>query len=135
MSPVRFESNDAWVLWCVLPQGCDLEDLIRAYTFVARTAIPSYDNLAGCLSRAVRAGLMRVPENGRYRLTQDWHVRLHRLDEAYGAAEHGLIEFEDEFLAREWPAVDGVNFVLPPAEYQQAADGVRQYHAKVFGGR
>jgi hypothetical protein len=133
VATVRFEANDAWVLWCVLRQGCDLEDLIRAYTFVSRTAVPPFDELAGCLSRAVRAGLMPVPENGRYRLAADWYDRLHRLDEAYGAAEVGLTEFEEQFLAQDWPAVGGIDFVLPAAEYQQAADRVRQYHARLFG--
>jgi len=135
MSPVRFEPNDAWVLWCVLPHGWDLEDLIRAYTFLNRTAIPSYDELAGCLSRAVRAGLMPVPENGRYRVTADWYERLHRLDDVAPAPELGLLEFEEGFLGREWPVVSGAAFVLPAAEYQQAAERVRQYHAGVFGRR
>lgn len=135
MSPVRFEPNDAWVLWCVLRQGGDLENLLRAYTVFARTAIPPYDELAGCLSRAVRAGLLPVPENGHYRSTPEWYDRLHRFDAASGGAELGLIEFEEEFLAREWPVAEGVDFVLPPAEYQQAADRVRRYHAEVFGGR
>lgn len=131
---VQFETGDAWLLWSIPACGCDLEYLIRVYTFTARAAIPSYDSLARCLSRAIRAGIMPAPVGGRYQLTSEWFERVHRLDDAYQASEYGLIEFEDEFVAREWPAAGEMDFTLSAGEYQQAADRVQRHHDRMFGG-
>ena len=120
VTTVQFGRGDVWVLWCIPNMGCNLESLIHTYTFVARDAIPSYASLAGCLTRAVRAGLMSVPTGGRYILNPEWYARIHFLDEQFQAPEYGLGEFEDEFVVRDWPAADDADFVLGTDEYQRA---------------
>ena len=89
--------------------------------------------LAACLSKAVRAGLMPVPTGGRYILNPEWYARIHSLDERFQVFEYGLLEFEDEFIVRDWPVVDDADCVLGTEEYQQAAGIVQRHPDHLFG--
>jgi hypothetical protein len=131
MGGVRFQDADAAILYCIPERGCDLNFLVRRYTCFERTAVPSYETVAGCLGRAVRAGAMPVPAGGHYRLTTEWYSHVHRRDEEFYASEYAMVAFMEELEAQEWPPV-GAEFVLPEAEFQQAADHTRQHLDTLF---
>lgn len=61
MPAVRFQYPDAAILYCIPRFGTNLANLISCYTFFDRAAIPTYEAVSGCLSRATRVGMMRPP--------------------------------------------------------------------------
>jgi hypothetical protein len=128
---VRFQEADAAILFCVPTAGCDLNWLVERCTSFMRIAVPGYDFVAGCLDRCVRAGVMPAPVGGMYRLTPEWYARVHRLDDEFAASELAAIEFGEELVAQEWPEV-GPEFVLPAAEFEQAAEHTRRSLDRLF---
>src|SRR5689334_7172231 len=120
---VRFTEFDACLLWCVPDPGCDLAYLIRAYIFLNRDAAPSYAELAGCLGRAVLAGVMPLPIAGHYQLTPEWHQRVHQYDEQYTVPEYGMVESAEVLPSCEWPVMTRTNFVLNRNQYEAAVAG------------
>ena len=117
---VSFQYTDAALLYCIPEPGCDLNYLVERYTCFERIAVPSYELVAGCLGRAVRAGAMPFPTGGLYRLTPEWFTRVHRRNDEFSASEYAMIEFAEELEAQEWPAV-GPEFVLPEGSSSGAA--------------
>jgi hypothetical protein len=128
---VRFQFADAAVLFCVPAAGCDLNHLVERYICFERIAIPSYQEVAGFLSRAVHAGAILVSADNLYRLTPEWYARVHQRDHEITQPELAVIEFAEELEADEWSAV-GAEFVLPPDEYERAAKHARQYLDRLF---
>jgi hypothetical protein len=132
MEVLRFGEGDAWLLWPIPRSGCDLEYLIRAYVFVARVAIPPFDKVKECLSRAVRAGILLPPTGGRFELAPAWWERFTQIVDKHSPSECGITEL-DEFLGSgEWPQV-APDFALGEDEYRAAAGRVEQHHQSVFG--
>lgn len=120
MGTVRFLFKDACILWCVHGDGCDLESLIHVYTFVDRAAVPSYEEMNGCLSRAVRAGIMLFPTGGRYRLTPKWSAQMGE----YPADVYGMVDFAEWLITQDLPDI-GADFTLDQGEYRGAARAVQ----------
>ncbi|HEY1379832.1 MAG TPA: hypothetical protein VGF55_23720 [Gemmataceae bacterium] len=135
MAGIRFREDDPIILGCIPDQGCDLACILSIYTFVNRAAVPTYEEIGGCLSRAVRAGMMPPPAGGWYRLAPGWRARLHERDDRYSATEYGLFEVAEEFASQEWPELAGLAYTLDLAEYERAADAVGREHDRVFGSR
>ena len=74
---------------------------------------------------------MSAPVGGEYRLTPDWYARVHRRDAEFTATEYAMIEFADEARGQVWPAI-GPEFVLPPSEFEQAAEHTRLFLDRLF---
>jgi hypothetical protein len=129
---VSFQYTDAAIMYCILERGCDLNDLVRSYTCFERVAVPSYEVVAGCLGRAVRAGAMPFPVGGLYCLTPEWYARVHSWDDKVSASEYAMVEFSEELERREWPEVGAAEFVLPVVEYERAAKYTQQYIDDLF---
>jgi hypothetical protein len=129
---VSLTYNDFAILFCIPKAGCKLDYLVERYTCFERIAVPSYNVVAGCVGRAVRAGAMPVPVGGKYRLTPEWFARIHGRDAEFAASELAMVECADEMQGREWPAV-GPEFVLPEAEFEQAAEHTRRFLDELFG--
>lgn len=134
MSGVKFQYTDAAILFCVPEPGCDLNYLVHRYTYFERIAVPTYETIAGCLDRAVRAGAITFPTEGKYRLSSEWFDRVHQHDDEFAASEHAMLEFSERLEAQEWPTI-ATEFVLPMAEFQRAADYTRQSLDRLFGSR
>lgn len=131
MNGVKFQYTDAAILFCIPERGCDLSYLVERYTCFERTAIPSYDMVAGCLGRAAQTGALQLPIDCSYRLTSEWFSRVHRYDQEFSATELAMIEFADELQMQEWPAI-GEEFVLSESEFERAAKHTRQFLDRLF---
>ncbi|MCE9567135.1 MAG: hypothetical protein K8U57_34465 [Planctomycetes bacterium] len=127
MAGVRFQYTDAAILFCIPEPGCDLEYLVQRYTCFERIAVPTYETVAGCLSRAVRAGAMPFPADGHYRLVPEWYSRVHERDGEFAASELAMIEFSEMLEAQVWPEVGTAEFTLDQAEFRRAADSTKAY--------
>jgi hypothetical protein len=131
MAGVQFNHRDAAFLWCVPESGSDLECLIHLYVFIERIAIPSYDDVAGTLRRAVRAGIIAPPLTF-FRLSVEWFSLFDQFDSMYSASELGMVEFSDIFIPREWPKVLDYEYTLSASEFRRAVDGVQKDLDRVF---
>jgi hypothetical protein len=124
---VRFAELDGYLLWCLPGPGCELAYWVWAYTFVNRDAAPSFTELAGCVDRAVRAGVMPLPADGRYRLNPEWLQRVRAYDGGFSVPEEGMIAFQEWLSGEVWPEVSPVGFALGHEEYEAAALGHPRY--------
>jgi hypothetical protein len=122
MPMVRFEYLDAALLYLIRPGGCDLQDLLGMYAYVDRAAVPSYEEVAGFVRRAVHAGAIAAPTDVRYELTAEWHARVHRFDDPSFFAVYAMHDFAEEAEALEWAGNGAADYLLSEAEYQAATE-------------
>ena len=132
MAGVQFNRGDAAVLWCIPRNGCDLECLVDLYVFIERIAIPSYAEIAGSLSRAIRAGIMVPPLAGHLQLTTEWYGLFHQFDSMYAASELGMVEFADILISQEWLEASDFEYTLSPTEFDRAVQSVQKHLDQVF---
>lgn len=117
LEPVRFTDTDAAILYTIPYPPVDIGDIVGTYTFINRCAPPSYDELAGCLSRAFNAGILHSVD-GKIAVMDEWYKIIHAADETTDNEIESMIEFEDWLIAREFPAISGFGFCLDQGEYQ-----------------
>src|SRR5688572_9031696 len=121
MDEIRFTRLDAAILYSTAQPGLPLDQLIWYYTFVNRDAPPSFEELAGCLSRATRAGVLTVTGDDRFVVTDEWYQRIRQFDDQSPNEIESLIRFEERvLLARDWPATGVEEFRLTLAPYRAA---------------
>jgi hypothetical protein len=133
---VKFQYPDAALLYCIPVRGCDLRYLVPAYVFFDRTSVPSYETIAGFLSRASIAGIIFPPTTGadRYRVRPDWYARIHDRDVKFTASEYAAADFSEELEDAEYPEV-GSDFSLDEQEYREAADCAQERLDRLFEKR
>lgn len=122
------------MLYVIPKDGCDLSYLVTRYTCFNRVAVPGYEIVAGCLDRAIRAGIVRPPTDGRYVVNPAWFARIHDRLTELSASEHIALDFSVELEAADWPEV-GKAFVLDEAEYRKAEESTKRYLDELFGRR
>jgi hypothetical protein len=131
---VKFEYLDAALLYLIPLDGCDLNYLVPTYVFFDRTSIPSYETVAGFLSRSAIAAIIFPPTTGadKYRVSAEWYARIHNRDGKFGASELAMVDFFDELQDGNYPEV-GLDFVLEEQEYREAANCAQERLDRLFG--
>lgn len=132
MNTVRLNDYDILILWSLPKPGCDLLYLLRSYHHSQRAAIPSYDDLSACFTRAVHAGLMKFPQADKFELFPESYQQLHAWDDRYSAGEEGIWEHGDELSERNWPIVESREFLLNRKDYDAAVAGFDRHWQKVL---
>ena len=120
---IQFTDIDGIILGSIPTLGCDLANLICVYTFINRDAAPNYTELSGCFDRAIRAGIMEIPTNGRYCLVQEWAQTIQRWIDEAEVSELGIFGFAEWLLTQEWPEKVKTTFVLHRKDYKKALRG------------
>ena len=128
---VRFRIADTAILFCIPEAGCSLNYSVERYTCFERIGVLTYEVVAGCVDRAVRAGAMTVTSGELYRLTPEWYSRVHRWNPEFAASELAMIEVSDELVLQEWPAIER-EYMLPEPEFERAVEHTRHYLVKLF---
>jgi len=91
--------------------------------FIGRTAAPSYDEMAGCVRRSARAGVIPPPADGRYQLTPEWRRRVHQWGAGAAIPEEGMIAFAERLSSDEWPVIFPAGCPLDRKQYESATAG------------
>ena len=133
MSTVRTQVGDGILFWLLPTEGRDLTSWLNASTFMERSAIPSYDDIAGCLDRGVRGGIVPQPKGRLYAVTPDWHRLIHAQDGKHSCSELDCYEFDEWLVATELHSADRIGYVLNRDEYEQAKNGVEETIEQLFG--
>lgn len=120
MTTVRFSVDDGHLMGCLPDQGGDLACWVDVYKFIQRDAAPGYDRIAGCIRRAVAAGVLSVPTDGVYRLAPVWWARLQEFVEAAHGTEYGIFDFAEWLATLDVPVIGPTELVLGREEYESA---------------
>jgi hypothetical protein len=117
---VEFTPFNVIFLWCVPKRGATLRNIVQSYCFINRDAAPNYEVLNQCISKAIKAGILKALPDHTYRLDDDWYARLHRFDQSASNEFDSMSQFEETFLGRGWPCVSDLEYTLDAKEYHRA---------------
>lgn len=117
MAKVRFDMDDAWLVWAIPahPDGTDLRGLISAADAVNH-AIPTREQIVRTVNRGLRAGIIERA-GGRFRVSPDTREALAR---ATGTSRVWFRQWDAVYAylsSREWQAVGASRYRLPERRY------------------
>ena len=117
MGTMRFNERDAELLYSFPKPASDVAIIVRNYTFINRAAPPTYGELASCLIKALRAGIIRKEGEG-FVVAKDWYDRIHKADAAVENEIESLLAFEETFVKIEFEETTNAASVLSEEEYR-----------------
>jgi hypothetical protein len=118
MASVRFSIDESDILFCIPRVPCTIEDMVRSYTSLNRTAPPPYEVVFSCLSKAVSAGIV-VCRRPQYEVDHAWWKEIHGTDETGRDELDEMIRFGESFVDRELEIKCPDVFALSREEYDQ----------------
>jgi len=119
LNKIRFNIGEAELLYSFPKPASDVGTIIRCFTFLNRAAPPTYDEFTHCVSKAMKAGIVRR-EDGKYAVDRDWYDRIHLADATSGNEIESLIEFESSFVDVDFDEITDVVSVPSADEYRSA---------------
>lgn len=117
MPPIRFTRLDAEILYCIPKPPVDLAAIIGTYVFINRAGVPRYEELQGCLSRALNAGILRQAEE-KFTVDESWYEVIHAADRTAENEIDSMIVFEDWLIQRDFLHLFDSGYHLSKDEYQ-----------------
>jgi hypothetical protein len=123
MTGLAFDRRDAEILYSIPKPPSDLTTIVRYFMFTNRTAPPSYSELADCFEKSLQAGILRQQAE-RFVVESEWYKRIHKADETAENEIESMLEFEDEFIDREFQRVNEVLFALSEEHYRSVLKGL-----------
>ena len=114
---IQFNTRDAELLYSIPKPASDVAMIIRCFTFLNRTAPPTYGELTSCLTKAMKAGIVRE-EGGKYVIDKGWYDRIHMADATSENEMEALLEFESTFVNVDFDETTGTANVLSEDEYR-----------------
>jgi hypothetical protein len=94
---LQFNPRDAELLYSFPKPASDVTTIVRCFTFLNRTAPPTYGELTSCLTKALKAGIIRQV-GGRFVIENGWYDRIHMADASSENEIEALLEFESAFV-------------------------------------
>ncbi|PQO34235.1 hypothetical protein DTL21_11925 [Bremerella cremea] len=116
MSEIIFNENEADILYCFPQPPADLATIVRCYTFLHRTAPPSYDLFAGCLTKGLQTGIV-ITSGELWSLEEATYQRVHAADESSPNEIESMIVFVDWFTQEKQTVVCDAVFPLSASQY------------------
>lgn len=129
METIHFNTNDAAILYSFPKPASDLKTIVWCFTFINRTAPPAYLELVNCLTKGLKAGVIRAVGE-RFAVEVDWYDRIHMADATAANEIESLLEFTDWLTEIEFPAVSEATFSMTVSEYQSLLEAITE-----LGGR
>ena len=123
MGTIRFNTTDAEILYSFPKPETDLKTIVWCFTFINRTAPPSYDELANCLAKGVKAGIIRV-KGELLAIENDWYERIHMADATADNEIESMLEFTDWLTETELPALCEPAYSLSTSDYAAVLDAI-----------
>src|SRR4051812_44469902 len=116
MATLVFDESDVELLYSFPQPPSDLSEIIRCFMFINRAAPPTYDEVASCLIKAMKAGIVRE-DGGKYVTVKEWYDRIHREDATAGNEIQSMINFADSFVNVELERTTEAGRVPTEAEF------------------
>jgi hypothetical protein len=126
---IRFNERDAELLYAFPEPASDLATIVRCFIYLNRTAPPEYHEIASCLTKAMKVGIVRE-DDGKYVVEKLWYDRIHKADFAADYEGESLAEFEASFVDVLYEQASELGRLPAEEEYrrycQRLGDGVRR---------
>jgi hypothetical protein len=84
--------------------------------FINRTVAPTHRELASCLTKALKTGILHASE-GKFVVEGGWYDRIHAADATSENEIEALLEFESTFVNVDFDETTDVASVLSEDEY------------------
>jgi len=124
MKSVRFSTKDAELLYSFPKPSTDLRTIVWYFTSTNRTYPPSYEELASCLTKGLKAGIVRK-DGDRFVLDDNWYARIHMADATAGNEIEAMLEFERGFVDIDFDEAVDTASTLTEAEYKSIVATLR----------
>lgn len=117
MGSIQFNTRDAELLYSFPKPATDLKTIVWCFTFINRAAPPSHEELTSCLTKGLKAGIIRE-EGGKFVIETDWYARIHMADATAENEIEAMLEFESEFVNANFDEMIKITYVLKKEEYE-----------------
>jgi len=97
MGTIQFNTKDAELLYSFPKPATDVKTIVWCFTFINRTYSPSFGELTSCLTKGLKAGIIRE-DGGRFVIDDDWYDRIHMADATAENEIESMLEFEEGFV-------------------------------------
>ena len=94
--------------------------------FVERTVAPSYKDLANCLLKALRVGILERRVT-RFVINRDWYRLIHAADNSADNEIESMLEFQESFLKKEWDEQHCIDWLLTKEDYDVAIGAMNSW--------
>lgn len=121
---LTFTIDDVELLYTIPKQGGDLAKILRTFVFINRASPPIYAILHGCFSKAMKTGIL-LTKNEQYHIEEKWYQRIHAHDNSRGNEIDSMLDFQDEFVGEEVPALGNEVFSVSEDEYTKIVQEIR----------
>jgi hypothetical protein len=117
MGSVHFSIRDAEILYAFPSVEADIATIVRHFMFINRSAAPTYAEIAGCLLRASRVGIIAEAPGG-FVVDRYWYECIHKADELSENEIESMLRFQGEFVDVDFEEVTHPRPVLSDEEYR-----------------
>jgi len=117
VATIQFNIKDAELLYSFPKPVSDIATIVRCFVFLNRAASPTFGELTNCLSKGLRAGIIR-DEGERFVIDDNWYGRIHMSDATAENEIEAMLEFESEFVNVEFDETTDAACSLTEAEYE-----------------
>ncbi len=117
MGAVQFNTKDAELLYSFPMPASGVATILRCFVFIHRAAPPSWGELTSCLTKGLRAGIIRQ-DGERFVIDDGWYGRIHMADATAENEIEAMLEFESGFVGVDFDATTDAAFALTEGEYE-----------------
>ena len=117
MGTVQFNTRDAELLYSFPKPASDVATIVRCFVFLNRAAPPSLGELTSCLTKGLRAGIIRR-DGERFVVDGDWYGRIHMADATAENEIEAMLDFESGFVGMDFDATTDAACTLTEGEYE-----------------
>ena len=99
----------------------NLNDIIRVFMFIYRSAPPTFDELDECFNKSAKAGILEMA-GGMFLVNDAWYDRIHAFDEECDNEIDSMLEFSESFAGKTTPQVSLTDYHLNQSDYLSAIE-------------
>ncbi|MHC2071092.1 hypothetical protein ACYFX5_26770 [Bremerella sp. T1] len=122
---VAFSVDDVEILYSIPLPGGDIATIVRAFTFLNRSAPPPFSLIKDCFTKALQSGIM-VENDGHFQIVPEWYKRIHGYDASEGNEIESMLAFQDEFVGEELSVVAALQASFTEKAYSAILQGMSE---------
>jgi hypothetical protein len=121
---VTFSVDEVELLYSIPEPGGDLQDIIRAFVFLNRSAAPSFSTIRDSFTKSLQTSIL-LENEGQYRIATAWYRRIHANDDSAGNEIDSMLEFQDNFVGEQVPIINDRRFDVSEQKYSELLGGLQ----------
>ena len=121
---IQFNARDAELLYSFPKPASDVATIVRCFVFLNRAAPPSFGELTSCLTKGLRAGIIRE-DGGPFVIDDNWYGRIHKADATAENEIEAMLEFESGFVSVDFDETTAAACAITEEEYESVLAKLR----------